>query len=105
MVPAEKRREVTLRGIVVPIEWDRRGMALQVAILTPDEGEYVVAEGDAGARLRRCLREEVLARGLLRDHTADRKSVTVLSFSIVGRYEPDEDFGDDLLTSADAADA
>ena len=73
----------TVRGIVVPTDWDATGEPRRVAILTPEEGEYRVAPHRAGPQLLSHLREEVEARVAVTSGPDGRETVTVLSFTVV----------------------
>ncbi len=42
---------VSIKGIVVPSEWDSRGTVTQVAICSPDEKEYRVRQEGLGPGL------------------------------------------------------
>jgi hypothetical protein len=95
--------EVTIRGIVIPTDWDSRGEVLRVAILAPDEDQYDVADSRLGSRLLGALREEVEACVRVDQAHRGRQRVTILSFEVV-----DEDHDDyvleDLLNEPDRGD-
>ena len=85
MNPDEGDVEMVVQGIVVPVSWDRFGNPLRVAVLTSDEGEYVIAPRGMGRRLFRFLREEVKARLVLHDDDAGGAVARVVSFTVVRR--------------------
>jgi hypothetical protein len=89
MSPTEITGETVVRGIVIPIAWDRFGQPLRVAILTPDEGEYPVAPRGLGRRLFRFVREEIKARIALEQGAEGEEQVRVLSFTIVRHGDAD----------------
>jgi len=89
MVEDERQRELSLRGIVVPTEWDSRGKALRVAILTPDEQQYDVADTIVGRQLTHVLREEIQASVHLDSTHGREQLVTVRSFVVIDSLQPD----------------
>ncbi|HEJ84013.1 MAG TPA: hypothetical protein ENO25_05540 [Desulfobacteraceae bacterium] len=54
---------VTIRGIVIPAEWDGKGNAVAVAISTFDEEEYLVEHDHTGIQLLSNMHVKVEARG------------------------------------------
>jgi hypothetical protein len=96
MKPNEQSEFGVVRGIVLPTVWSATGEPRQVAILTPDEREYNVAPVLAGEALLSHLREEVEARILVKADQKDGKTITVVSFTVVGVSDQD---GDEQETS------
>jgi len=92
--------ELTVRGIVVPTEWDSRGKALRVAILTADEMQYDVNNNDLGRLLLRMLREEITALVRIDLDQQNRRRVTILSYEIVDNGDNDHSV-EDLLNNPD----
>ena len=66
----EKRKAgnnpVTIRGIVIPADWDEKGNVVAVAISTYDEIEYLVENHEKEKELKAFIREEVEVSGILR---------------------------------------
>jgi len=58
--------QVTLRGIVIPADWDERGNVVAVAISTYDEVECLVENHEKENELKSFIREEVEVSGILR---------------------------------------
>ena len=49
-----------MRGIIVPANWDHEGEIVDLALLTDDEGEFLVERGDViWDELLNSLREEI----------------------------------------------
>jgi hypothetical protein len=90
-------RELTLRGIVIPTDWDHRGVARQVAILTADEEEYEVSEDGIGRQLLKELREEVEVRVRIDEVGRLQRLVTVLSYTVLDTFDPDNELLTGLL--------
>jgi hypothetical protein len=85
-----EKRTMTLRGIVVPVDWDANGLVQTVAILTPDEGEYEVLPSGAGARLATHPRCEVLARAVVPGPGDSPRRVQITSFAVLDWEDSDE---------------
>jgi hypothetical protein len=71
-----ERRQIQIRGIVIPVEWDAKGNAIKAALLTADEGEYLVEENTMGRKLLGMVQRVVEVRGLVRVK-GGRKIITV----------------------------
>ena len=72
------KKEVTLRGIIIPIDWDASGDVSRLAIQTTDEKEFELAY--CGREdLRNYLRQEVLLSGTVKIS----QSVKVKTLSLV----------------------
>jgi len=69
-------RQMRIRGIVIPVEWDAKGKAIKAAILTADEGEFLVEENTMGRKLLGMVQRVVEVRGLVRAE-GGRKIITV----------------------------
>jgi hypothetical protein len=81
--------EVTVRGIVVPTEWNTEGRVLRVAILTSDEQQYDVADSGPGKHLLGALREEIEACVRIIKGKGCRRTVTVVSYDVVDDKDDD----------------
>ena len=55
----------TIRGIVIPTEWNENGHPCSVAIATYQEQKYLVAESPQGRQLLALLHERVVVSGLI----------------------------------------
>jgi hypothetical protein len=67
---------VTIRGIVLPIDWDRKGNVAAMAVSTYDEDEYLVEKDENGAALEAFMRKEVEVVGIVRE-AGGRQIITV----------------------------
>ncbi|MBN1573367.1 MAG: hypothetical protein JW984_09255 [Deltaproteobacteria bacterium] len=89
----KKHNYITLRGIIVPANWDRDGVIVDLALLTDDEREFFIEKGDViWNKLLDFLREEVnvtASRGSIKnsrptiviktfEKTVNRKTSTLL---------------------------
>jgi hypothetical protein len=58
---------VTIRGIVVPADWDEKGKVVAVAVSTYDEVEYFIENHEKKKGLKTVIREEVEVRGIVKE--------------------------------------
>lgn len=84
---SRKRMEIinkmaTIRGIVIPVDWDEQGEALSAAISSPDEQEYLIEQDARGKELLRLMRQEIEAHGVVRKATKGRKIIKVISYGL-----------------------
>ncbi|GEM_PF-3387012 len=65
------KEDITLRGIIVPADWNRDGEIVDLALLTDDEGEFLVERG-----------------GVIWDKLLDyiREEIDVTSFQLSSKY-------------------
>ena len=56
---------VTIKGIVIPVDWDEKGNVVAIALSTNDEEEYQIEDKGKGGELKRLLREEIEINGFL----------------------------------------
>ena len=57
---------VTIRGIVIPADWDEKGNVVAVAVSTYDEVDYLIENHEKEKELKTFIREEVEVSGILR---------------------------------------
>jgi hypothetical protein len=72
------REPVTIRGILVPADWDVDGNAVKAALFTAKEDEYLLEEDETTKELLGLMQQEVEVRGLLREE-AGQKIITLES--------------------------
>lgn len=73
--------EMTIRGIIIPTEWNNRGEAVRVAIVTYDEDSYLVVDNEFGKTLAARLRERIIAKGRV-NTSVTFKEIEIIQFSI-----------------------
>jgi hypothetical protein len=56
----------SIRGIVIPSDWDSNGNVISVAIATRDEEEYIIENHQNLSDLKNLLRQEVVANGSIK---------------------------------------
>lgn len=70
------KKEITLRGIIVPVGWDQNGNITRIALMSHDEEEYLLEENTNRDELLSLMRRQVEVRGLAREE-AGRKIIVV----------------------------
>ena len=58
---------ITIRGIIIPADWDEKGNVVAVAISTYDEVEYLIENHEKEKELKAFIREEVEVSGILKE--------------------------------------
>lgn len=58
---------ITIKGIVIPVDWDQKGNPVSVAIATHKEEEYLICNDSQGKSLLDLVTKEVEVNGLLMD--------------------------------------
>ncbi|MBN2061193.1 MAG: hypothetical protein JW882_12340 [Deltaproteobacteria bacterium] len=74
----------TIRGIVLPADWDDKGNIKNILISTPNEEEYYITSNEKSEILMDFLRQEVEVVGPVRENK-HQKSITIQNFSIKPR--------------------
>lgn len=79
MKPKSKKSNqlITVRGILLPVDWDEDGHVIALALSGTDEKEYQIEVNDKKAELLALLQKKVEVTGLLRERAGN--SVIVLN--------------------------
>ena len=83
-------REIRVRGIVIPVEWDTEGNAIKTAIAATNEEEYLIEDKNLEQFLR-LVQQEVDVRGMVREQ-AGRRIITVERFQRLKQYKMHKSF-------------
>ena len=75
----------TIRGIVIPVDWDDEGNALAAAISSPDEQEYLIKQDAKGKKLLGFIRQEIEVSGVLKKAIKGRKIIKVKTYGLKRR--------------------
>jgi hypothetical protein len=76
-----KKKLTTVRGIVIPVEWDEKGMAIAVALSTHTEDEYLIDPNYMGKELLRYVQEDVEVSGMAKENKDKKtKLITVQKY-------------------------
>jgi hypothetical protein len=81
MVSKNESSLTTIRGLVVPVDWDEKGNVTATAISTYFEDEYLVDQNAWGEALLAFLRQRVKVSGSLIQNENGQSIITV------GKYE------------------
>jgi hypothetical protein len=73
----------TIRGIIIPVDWDDEGKALSAVLSSPGENDYIIEQNSQGRALMRLLRQEVEASGIIGGEGKGRKKLIVKAFKVV----------------------
>ncbi|MFC1812294.1 hypothetical protein ACFL03_06335 [Thermodesulfobacteriota bacterium] len=82
----QKRNDpvVTVKGIIVPVEWDIRGCPVALALATDQETEYLIdTEDTTGRALFKFLRQKVKVTGLLDGRAVRNRQVITVKGVVV----------------------
>jgi len=78
------RELITLKGLLVPMEWDEQGQVVGFALSTYDEKEYVLSNPKGSRRLKELLRQVVWVKGTLTKGADGSKVITVHNCNLSG---------------------
>ena len=73
----------TVRGLVIPVEWDDHGNVTSTAISTYLEEEYLVEQNVWGEALLAFLREKVKVSGSVALNEDGKKVITVKTYEVL----------------------
>jgi hypothetical protein len=74
---------ITIRGILMPADWDMRGNIIATSVSTYFEEDYLIEQNPRGEELLPYIRQKVKVRGVVRCQQDGKKVVTVEDFEIV----------------------
>jgi hypothetical protein len=74
---------ITIRGLLVPADWDEKGNITETAVSTYFEEEYLVEMNARGEALLPFLRQKVKVIGLVRMDERGRKVIRVDEYEAV----------------------
>ena len=78
----EGGKVITIRGIVIPVDWDENGTVIAAALSTHNEEEYSIDRDYKGAELLRHIQKEVQVSGVARKSN-NKKTITISAFEII----------------------
>jgi hypothetical protein len=74
---------ITIRGLLVPIDWDEKGNITEIAVSTYFEEEYLIEKNARGEALLPFLRQKVKVIGLVRMNDRGRRVVRVEEYEVI----------------------
>ena len=84
-----RHRDITIKGVVCPTEWNDEGRVERISIMTLDEDEYEVSKEGAGLDLIEFTNRVVTARGQILPEFRKRRVVRIKTFSVSVAREPE----------------
>ncbi len=72
-------RPITIRGIVIPVDWDEKGKVIAAAVSTYTEDEYLINNDYRGRELLHLIQEEVEVKGIVTQNK-DKKMIGVQKY-------------------------
>ena len=73
----------TLRGLILPVDWDERGNITSIAVSTNSEEEYLIDENPLADELLVFTRLKVKVRGSVREGENGKKVITVEKYEVM----------------------
>ena len=73
----------TIKGLIIPVDWDDRGNIIAAAVSTYFEEEYLIDQNPWGEELLAFVRQRVKASGIVRDGNHGKKILTVKRYEIL----------------------
>jgi hypothetical protein len=64
--------QVSIKGILIPVDWDDKGNVIKAAILTANEDEYIVEENEKGKKMLSLMRRVVKVGGVVREEAGNK---------------------------------
>ena len=74
---------ITIRGLLVPVDWDEKGNIIKTAVSTYFEEEYLIEKNVRGEALLPFLRQKVKVIGFVRMDDRGRKVVRVEEYEVI----------------------
>jgi 5S rRNA maturation endonuclease (ribonuclease M5) len=63
---------ITIRGIVIPVDWDEKGKVIAAALSTHKEDEYLIDHDYKGQELLHHIQKEVEVSGVVRKNNGKK---------------------------------
>lgn len=79
-------RSKTVRGIVIPADWDDAGNVLAIAVSAPGEKQYIVEQNALEKELKRLIRQEVEVMGVVGKGRKGWNKITVKAYELIKTY-------------------
>jgi len=76
-------RVTTIRGLILPVEWDDRGSIVAATISTDFEEEYLIDQNVRGEELIAYLRQKVKVAGFVREDELGKKVIAVKQYEVL----------------------
>lgn len=73
MMSNSDHKQITIRGLIVPSEWDDTGNVISISISAFNEDEYLVDKDSISKKLLSYMREGVEASGFVREEAGIKR--------------------------------
>lgn len=67
----QEKREITIRGTILPAEWDKNGHVTSIGIGTEDEEDYIIFLDKIGEKFFKLIDRKVEATGTVKSVYGD----------------------------------
>jgi len=84
-------RQLTVKGIVTPSDWDDDGNVTAVVVSTPSEEEYLVERSDLTEELLGLLGAELVVTGTIGPEKRGIKTIAVRRYELLEEDEEEEE--------------
>ncbi|MGD9320686.1 MAG: hypothetical protein PVH99_12000 [Desulfobacteraceae bacterium] len=84
-----QKREITIRGTILPDEWDKNGRVTSIGIGTEEEEDYIIFLDKIGEKLFKLVDRKVEATGIVKNVYGDFV-LTVNNYKLL----PEDDKGE-----------
>ncbi len=75
------RQIITVKGLVIPVDWNEKGRATRALVSTHSEEEYFIEKDKMGGELLNYVQKEVEVTGVLR-RTGGKNKITVKGYNL-----------------------
>ena len=81
-----KEKQVTIKGLIAPSNWDKKDNVVGVKIHTHGEQDFVVQGDEKGTELLRHVREFVKVTGTLKGDVKGEKVIAVQKYEVLHEW-------------------
>jgi hypothetical protein len=79
----DSNRTTTIKGLIIPVDWDEKGNVTGTAISTHLEEEYLVDDNARGEELIAFLRQRAKVSGFIIEKAKGKKVITVKHYEVL----------------------
>ena len=90
MKRGKKSKELTVSGLILPVEWDENDKIIGVVIETADEESYIVEGDKKGQELLKLIHQEVEATGRVKEGEYGNLHIKLTSYTPLGNKGSDD---------------
>jgi len=74
---------ITIKGVVIPVDWDEKGKVIAAALSTHREEEYLIDHDDKGRKIMDYIQREVEVSGVVRKNN-NKDMITITTYEVIG---------------------